>query len=213
MTRPSPGVAGVSAIAGGIVWAVGAAGWLLTHGSQPDVNTAAILGLTGTQFTQLLILAALLWAVALAGSLPDRRAARVAWVVSLAGIVMIGLGALFETTIVDPVANFTHPIVQSGWLLFIGGLFPVLFAGMLSLAATSQAWAAERWTYAAIGATAPLPVVAFFIGGIAHEGAGGQAITALLHAAPGLAFVAFGLARRGARVAEAPAPAEDLARA
>ena len=211
MTRPSPGVAGVSAIAGGIVWAVGAAGWLLSHGSQPNVNTAAILGLTGTQFTQLLILATLLWVVALAGSVPGRRAARAAWVVGLAGVVMIGVGALFETTLVDPVANFTHPIVQSGWLLFIGGLFPVLFAGMLSLAAASRAGGAERWACTAIGASAPLPVVAFFIGEIAHEGAGGVAITALLHAAPGLAFVVFGLARRGARVARDLAVADDLA--
>lgn len=213
MIRPSPGVAGASAIAGGIVWAIGAAGWLLTHGSQPNVNTAAILGLTGTQFTQLLVPAALLWVVALAGCIPDRRAARAAWVVSVAGVVMIGVGALFETTLVDPVADFTHPIVQSGWLLFIGGLFPVLFAGMLSLAAASRAGAAERWSYAAIGASAPLPVVAFFIGEIAHEGAGGVAITALLHTAPGLAFVALGLARRGARIAGEPATAEDLARA
>ena len=201
MTRAVP------AIAGGIVWIVGALGWLLTHGTQANWNTAQILGLTGTEFTQLLIAATALWVVALATEVPRRRTARVAWVVSLVGVGMVGVGALFETSIVDPVADFRHPLVQSGWLLFIGGLFPVLFAGMLALAATSALARAERLAYAAIGAAAPLPVIAFFVGGLNEGGIFGVAALALMHGAPGIGWMGLGLVRlRPAERPDEPAP-------
>jgi hypothetical protein len=185
--------AGPAAVAGGLVWIVGAVGWLLTHGTQADWKNAELLGFNGTRFTQLLIVAAALWAVGLVGVLPGRRAARVAWSVGLVGALMVGVGALFETSIVDPDANFSHPIVQSGWLLFIGGLFPVLCAGMLGLAASSTGRTAERIAYVTIGAGAPLPVVAFFVGGLNAAGTGGILALALLHAAPGLGWIALGL--------------------
>jgi hypothetical protein len=191
------------AIAGGTIWVVGAVGWLLTHGTQANWNTAAILGMTGTEFTRLLIAAAALWAIALALDIPHRTGARVSWAVSLAGVAMVGVGALFETSIVDPVAEFTHPIVQSGWLLFIGGLFPALFAGMLLLAATSSASRADRLACLAIGVTAPLPVVAFFVGALNASGAVGVTALGLMHAAPGIAWISLGLVRRGARATTA----------
>jgi len=196
------------AIAGGVIWVAGAVGWLMTHGTQANWNTAAILGLTGTQFTQLLVAATALWAIALAVDVPRRRAARAAWLVSLVGIGMVGAGALFETSIVDPVAEFTHPIVQTGWLLFIGGLFPVLFAGMVALAAASTASRVDRSATLAIGLAAPLPVVAFFVGGLNASGAAAVAALALMHAAPGIAWIALGLVRRADRIAtEAGSPA------
>jgi len=194
-------VRALPAVAGGFVWVVGAVGWLLTHGTQPNWNTASILGFTGTEFTQLLIVATALWAAALAMDVPRRPLARAAWVASLVGVAMVGLGALFETSIVDPVAEFRHPLVQSGWLLFIGGLFPVLFAGMLGLAAASTSSAGERLASAAIGAAAPLPVVAFFVGGLNAGGALAIAALALMHAAPGIGWIALGLARRGVSAA------------
>ena len=186
------------AVAGGAFWVVGAVGWLLTHGTQRNWNTAAILGLTGTEFTRLLVAATALWAISLAADVPRRRAARAAWGVSLAGITMVGAGALFETSIVDPVAEFTHPIVQTGWLLFIAGLCPVLFAGMVALAGASSASRADRLACLAIGVAAPLPVLAFFVGGLNASGAAGVAALGLMHAAPGIGWIVLGFARRGA---------------
>ena len=203
--REAPAVgpaAGPFAVAGGVTWAAGSVGWLLTHGSTgTNPSAVALLGLRGTEFTQLLIVATLLWAIALVAVVPRETArARIAWGASLVGVTMIGIGAVFETSILDPDLNFNHPIVQSGWLLFIGGLFPTLCAGMLAMAAWSRDRVSERAAYAAVGLAAPLPVVAFFMGGIATTGTGALVALALMHAAPGVGWVALGVARlRGAR--------------
>src|SRR5262245_34654790 len=55
--------AAAAAVLGGLVWTAGAVGWLMTHGTQLDWNNAELFGLDGTRFTQLLILAAGLWAI------------------------------------------------------------------------------------------------------------------------------------------------------
>lgn len=197
MIRSVARVAGPSAIAGGALWAFGAVGWLLTHGTQVNPSEARLLGLRGTEFTQILAVATLLWLIALAGSFAgSARLARTAWALAVMGVVMIGVGAVFETSILDPDANFRHPIVQSGWLLFLFGLVPTLSFGMLGLAAWTRDRRSIRTASALIGAAAPLPVVAFTIGGIAAEGAGFVVALALLHAAPGIGWIVFGLARR-----------------
>jgi hypothetical protein len=67
---------------------------------------------------------------------------------------------------------------------------------MIGLAAWSAGSRPARAAYATVGAFAPLPVVAFLIGGVATAGPGGLVAVGLLHAAPGAGWVTLGLARR-----------------
>src|SRR5262245_22371570 len=81
-------------IVGGTIWIIGGAGWLLTHGISVNFSTATVLGLRGTEFTQLLAVAALLWTVALAARHPvdATTLGRVGWWLAIAGTAMVSTG-------------------------------------------------------------------------------------------------------------------------
>lgn len=194
----TPKAAGAMAVAGGAVWVFGGIGWLLTHGTQPDPSTAELFALRGTEFTQLLAVASLLWAVAaLTGAVGPAigRLHRAAAAVALLGTVMVGLGAILETSVVDPDRDFLHPAVQGGWLLFIGGLFPVMCVGLLGLAVAARQSLVLRTAYMLAGVLAPLPVLAFSLGSMAASATVWVAALAAFHAAPGLGWMAVGQVR------------------
>lgn len=183
------------ALAGGAVWAVCAVGWLLTHGIQADPNRAQLAGLRGTELTQIMAVAPIFWAVVLGATLPQvgrRLPARFGWAIALLGVVMVGAGALLETSVVDPSRDFLHPAVQGGWLLFLGGLFPAICLGLLGLAAGSEASRPLRSGFAVAGAFAPLTVLAFALGGLAASGAVWVTALAAMHAAPGIGWMVVG---------------------
>lgn len=195
------------AIVGGVVWMACGVGWLLTHGTQADSVHEELFALRGTQFTRLMAIGPLFWLIALPPR-PNDAVGRAAWAVTLAGVVMVGAGALLETSLVNPDENFSHPAVQGGWLLFIGGL-ATMSGGLAGLAAASGSSATMRTAYVLAAVLAPLPIVAFVIGGLAATSAGWTIALAALHAAPGLGWIAIGLAG-GARAPEGepmPAPA------
>lgn len=181
------------AIVGGGVWIACGAGWLLTHGSQADFVNAEIVSLRGTQLTRLMAIGPLFWIVALFPLRPGDALGRAAWAVTVAGVVMVGVGALLETSLVDPDQNFRHPAVQGGWLLFISGLLPVMTLGLFGLAASGWSPTRMRSAYALAAILAPLPVVAFTIGDLAGSTVAWTAALAAFHAAPGFGWAVIGL--------------------
>src|SRR5918998_2498603 len=88
---------GLAAILGGVLWILFYTGHTFTHGSTQSPRNATILGLESLDFNRLLALPALLFIIALFGARAtrastSRRLGRVAFVVALLGLVMIGLG-------------------------------------------------------------------------------------------------------------------------
>lgn len=190
---------GATALVGGLVWALLAVGWTLSHGSTQSPRGVTLLGFGALEFTRLLAVPALLWLLSLMSatiwSRPgDGRAARAGSAMALAGAGMVGLGAILQTAIVDPSRQFGHPAVQGGWLLFIAGLLPALSVGMLLLGlAPGRAIgrSVSRITRL-IGLLSPLPVVAFLLSGVSDGGTSWDVLLATLHAAPGLGWLALG---------------------
>ncbi len=202
---PAIAAASAMAVVGGVAWTISGAGWLATHGTQVDFVNAELLGLRGTEFTQLQAVAPILWTVALVVWRPvgEQPAwARAAWATTLLGVMMVGAGALLETSLVDPNLEFRHPAVQGGWLLYVFGLVPVMCAGLLGMAATSRATPPVRAAFAVAGVLAPMPVLAFALGALADQGVGWTLAFAFLHAAPGLGWIAIGAAEPATTVEE-----------
>lgn len=194
MTRWS----GATALVGGLLWVVLAVGWAFSHGSTETPRGTTFLALGALEFTRLLAVPAALLLVSLATSpirtdSDHRRAASFAFGGALLGLVMVGLGAVLETSIVDPNLDFGHPAVQGGWILYLGGLVPVLSIGMLGLGfASSRDMPRLRSIILTIGLLTPLPVVAFFLSGVSPGGLPWDVGLAALHAAPGLGWAALG---------------------
>ena len=203
---------GATALVGGFLWACFGIGWTLSHGSTQDPRGETLLGLGAHEFTRLFAVPAILWGLAVVGSpalrtAGGRRVARVGGTLVLVGLLMVGLGAVLQSSIVDPDLQFRHPAVQGGWILFVAGLFPALALGMLATGLTSRTAApAERALMCLIGLLAPLPVVAFFLSGASDGGAIWDAGLAAMHAAPGLGWMALG-ALLLTRAPDGPRPA------
>jgi hypothetical protein len=196
---------GATALVGGLLWIVFAAGWTLSHGSTESPRNATFLGLGALEFTRLLAVPAGCWVVSLVSSPVDADrgpAARIGFATALLGVLMIGLGALLQTSIVDPERDFGHPAVQGGWLLFIAGLFPVLSSGMLLLGISSPRAGPLRRAILLIGIVAPLPVVAFFLSGVSTGAPGWDVALATMHSAPGLGWFALGYVLSSGRLAQ-----------
>lgn len=190
---------GATALVGGLLWAILAVGWTLSHGSTQSPRGATFFGLGALEFTRLLAVPAVLWLMSLMGSATGMRpgtgvAARAGYATALVGAGMVGLGAILQTSIVDPGRQFGHPAVQGGWLLFIAGLFPALSLGMLLLGLAPRGSVAPSVSRIArlIGLLSPLPVVAFFLSGVSDGGTGWDVLLVTLHAAPGLGWLALG---------------------
>lgn len=189
---------GATALIGGLLWALFAAGWMFSHGSTQDPSGARLLGLGALEFTRLLTVPAALWAVSLLSS-PVRthrdggRAARTGVAIALVGVLMVGLGAMLQTSIVDPERDFGHPAVQGGWLIYVTGLVPVLSGGMLMVGLASSPMAPSVHRSALlIGLLTPLPVIAYVLSGVSAGGLGWNVGLATMHAAPGVAWLALG---------------------
>lgn len=180
------------------MWALFAAGWTFSHGSTESPRGAILLEFGPLEFTRLLAVPAGFWLVSLlrhpARTGRDRRfGARYGVAIALLGAAMVGLGAILQTSIVDPNLHFGHPAVQGGWLLYIAGLVPVLTAGMLVLGlATSPTAPAVRRATVLVALLLPLDVVAFFLSGVSDGGQGWDVALAIMHAAPGLGWLALG---------------------
>jgi len=210
------GWAGATALVGGLLWIVFAAGWTFSHGSTESPRSSTLLGLGALEFTRLQAVPAALWAVSLA-SVPVAGnrglAARIALATVLLGVLMIALGAVLQTSIVDPDRDFGHPAVQGGWLLFVAGLFPVLSSGLLLLGVSSRRTGLPRTAMLLTGIAAPLPVIAFFLSGASSGAPGWDLAIATMHVAPGVGWLVLGYmlssARRGER-SRTRAPAASL---
>src|SRR5688500_16428368 len=59
---------GATALVGGLLWAILAVGWTLSHGGTPSPRGATFLGLGALEFTRLLAVPAVLWLMSLLGS-------------------------------------------------------------------------------------------------------------------------------------------------
>lgn len=145
---------------------------LVSHRNGGDLDLTPWSGATA-------LVGGLLWLVSLVTG-PLRadshsgRAARFAFGVALLGLVMVGVGAVLQTSIVDPNLDFGHPAVQGGWILYIGGLVPVLSVGMLGLGPTSSREMPRlRSIILIIWLLTPLPVVASFLSGVSQGAAPG----------------------------------------
>lgn len=126
----------LAAILGGVLWILLYTGHTFTHGSTQSPRNATILGLESLDFYRLLALPSLLFIIGLFGTRAtrastSRRLGRVAFLVALLGLVMIGFGVILETWILDVDKDFEHPLVQGGWILFLFGLCPVVPVGMI----------------------------------------------------------------------------------
>ena len=189
---------GVAATLGGITWALLAAGWTFSHGSTQSPRGDDVLGLGAHEFTRLLAVPAALWFVSLIGDRPDARldrraAARAGWAMALVGAALVAVGAILQTSVVDPSLDFDHPAVQGGWLLFIAGLLPFLTLGMLLSGFATSPASPVRWLRMLVGSLSPLPVLAFFLSGVSSGGVGWDVALAAMHAAPGLGWIALGV--------------------
>lgn len=127
---------GLAAMLGGALWIVSFTGHTFTHGSTQSPRDATILGFESLDFYRLLAIPPLLfiWGLVSARATrvrSSRRLGQVGFVVALVGLVMLALGVILETWIIDPSKDFYNPLVQGGWILFLFGLFPVLPAGMI----------------------------------------------------------------------------------
>ncbi len=128
---------GLAAILGGVLlWIVFMTGHTFTHGSTQSPRYASILGLESIDFFRSLAIPPLLFIgglVAARATRPqtDRRRGQAGFVIALLGLIMIALGVILETWIIDPDKDFQNPLVQGGWILFLFGLFPVLPVGMI----------------------------------------------------------------------------------
>jgi hypothetical protein len=137
-----------------------------------------------------------MWLLSMLGSRPAASGvvARASWFAAVIGVAMVTAGAFMETSFVNPDRDFFHPLVQGGWVMFIAGLFPVAFLGILGMAIISDR--ARRISLLVLAVLAPLPVVAFVFGEYASTGVVATVVFALLHAAPGFGLVLHGIVLR-----------------
>lgn len=157
--------AGPAAVLGGLLWIVFVTGHTFTHGSTQSPRGAALLGLESLNFFRLLAIPPLLFAVGLVGArasraargVSDGRLGRAGFVVALLGLALVALGVILETWIVDPSEDFSHPLVQAGWIAYLLGLFPVLPLGMILFGVGSPQMSRRvRLLAIVIGVLAPL---------------------------------------------------------
>jgi hypothetical protein len=194
--------AGATALVGGALWEAFAVGWTLSHGSTQSPRGDTILNLGALEFTRLLAVPALLWAVSLVsmrgaswagGSTPRRFG----FALALLGALMVAAGAILQTSIVDPAVDFGHPAVQGGFLLSIAGLFPAVSVGLLLMGfASRREIGPVRGGLLVAGLLAPMPVFAFYLSGRSDGTPLWDAIIAVLHADPGLGWIILALALR-----------------
>lgn len=192
------GWAGLAGTVAGLMWLVFATGYVFTHGSTETPRGAVIASLTALDFTRLLAVPPLLFVVALVAAAravrPDRALA-IGTALAIAGSLMISVGAFLQTSIVDPNADFGHPAVQSGWLLYIFGLFPVLSIGALvSAIASRRLDRTTRLAAAGIGGAALLPWFGGFVSATSTGTVGWDLLHSLLSGSLGLSWIAFGYA-------------------
>ncbi len=167
---------GAAAILGGVLWILFYTGHTFTHGSTQSPRGATILGFESLDFNRLLTIPALLFIVGLFGARAtqpsaSRHTGRVAFVVALVGLVMIALGVVLETWIIDPNEDFENPLVQGGWIAFIFGLFPVLPVGMILYGIRAQDLQRRlRFTAGRILGTLALGAAAFAAGVAVRRG-------------------------------------------
>lgn len=160
---------GLAAILGGALWIVFFTGHTFTHGSTQSPRDAAILGFESLDFYRLLAIPPLLFIWGLVGvratrDRPDGRLGRVGFAAALVGLVMLALGVILETWIIDPSKDFYNPLVQGGWILFLFGLFPVLPAGMILFGLGSSGIERRlRMLAVIIGLLAPLQLLEGFL--------------------------------------------------
>jgi hypothetical protein len=163
---------GLAAILGGVLWILFYTGHTFTHGSTQSPRDATILGLESLDFNRLLALPPLLFIIGLFGTratraFVGRRPGRVAFVVALLGLVMITLGVILETWVIDPNKDFENPIVQGGWILFLFGLFPVIPVGMILYGIRSRDMERRlRILAVVIGLLAPLQWLEMFLSSV-----------------------------------------------
>ncbi len=160
---------GLAAVLGGVLWIVFFTGHTFTHGSTQSPRDATILGFESLDFNRLLAVPPLLFIWGLVGAHATRaslgrRIGRVGFVTAVVGLVMLALGIILETWIIDPSEDFYNPLVQGGWILYIFGLFPVLPAGMVLFGIGSSGIDQRlRMLAIIIGLLAPLQLLEGFL--------------------------------------------------
>ncbi len=188
---------GLAAILGGVLWIVFSTGLTFTHGPTQIPRNATLLGLSALAFNRILALPPLLFIVGLAGlrlrgpTARGRSPGEAGFVVALIGLIMVSLGVVFETWIIDPNKDFFHPIVQAGWILYIFGLFPVHAVGMILFGlASSHLEKRFRALGVGIGVLSSLPMVA----ALAASGSTTSLVVAMLNGLLGLGWILLGYA-------------------
>ena len=189
----------MAAIVGGLLWILLLTGQTFTHGSTQTPREAAILGLESLDFWRLLALPPILWIVALASTGATRRSGRrlgqIGLVTALLGLAMVALGVVLETWILDPDEYFHTTLVQSGWILYLFGLFPMLSLGMFLFAAGSPHldWR-FRVLAVVIGLFAPLPWLEMFLSAVSTGSLAWDVTYSVLRGLLGGAWILWGLA-------------------
>jgi len=198
----------LAAILGGALWVVFYTGHTFTHGSTQSPRDATILGLESLDFNRLLAIPPLLFIWGLVGACatqlrPGRRFGRVGFLVALVGLVMVALGVVLETWIIDPSKDFYNPLVQGGWILFIFGLFPVLPVGMI-LFGLGYSGNERRLRILAvvIGLLAPLQLLEAFLSSASTGSLMWDLVYATLRGGLGLGWILLGYALWSGEVAK-----------
>ena len=191
---------GLAAILGGVLWIVFFTGHTFTHGSTQSPRGATILGFESLDFNRLLAIPPLLFVWGLVATRatqagPGRRLGRVGFVAALLGLVMVSLGVVLETWIVDPNKDFQNPLVQGGWVLFIFGLFPVLPFGMILFGIGSSGIGPRlRMLAVVIGLLAPLQLLEGLLSSVSTGSLMWDLVYTTLRGLVGLGWILLGYA-------------------
>ena len=196
-------LAGPAAMLGGVLWVTVVTGHTFTHGSTQSPRGATLLGLESLDFFRLLAIPPLLFAVGLAGARASRatrgtsggRLGRAGFVVALLGLALVALGVILETWIVDPSEDFSHPLVQGGWIAYLLGLFPVLPLGMLLFGVGSPHMPRHvRLLAIVIGVLAPLQWLEGVLSSVSSGSLTWDLVYSVLRGLLGVGWIALGYA-------------------
>ncbi len=191
---------GLASILGGVLWIVFMTGHTFTHGSTQSPRDASILGLESLDFNRLLAIPPLLLIGGLVGARATRprtgrRRGQAGFVIALLGLIMIALGVILETWIIDPDKDFQNPLVLGGWILFLFGLFPVLPIGMILFGIRSRDMESRfRMLAIGIGLLAPLQWLETFLSSVSTGSLTWDLIYSVLRGVLGLGWILLGYA-------------------
>ena len=189
---------GLAAILGGVLWIVLMTGHTFTHGSTQSPRDASILGLESIDFFRSLAIPPLLFIGGLVGARATRprtgrRRGQAGFVIALLGLIMIALGVILETWILDPDKDFHNPLVLGGWISFLFGLFPVLPVGMILFGIRARDMERRlRILAVIIGVLAPLQWLEMFLSSVSTGSLTWDLIYVALRGVLGLGWILLG---------------------